>query len=88
MTTLVDVKFFFLLYDVGVETHETQKHTKKAQKNTKKLRKDGFIMKKFVALGAALLVLLFSCLPTVEAVNENAGIQVCDDLEPDLDMYN
>lgn len=45
-------------------------------------------MKKFVALGAALLVLLFSCLPTVEAVNENAGIQVCDDLEPDLDMYD
>lgn len=85
MTTLVDVKFFFLLYDVGVETHETQKHTKT---HKKKLRKKEFIMKKFVALGAALLVLLFSCLPTVEAVNENAGIQVCDDLEPDLDMYD
>ncbi len=45
-------------------------------------------MKKFVALGAALLVLLFSCMPAVEAVNENAGIQVCDDLGPDLNTYD
>ena len=38
-------------------------------------------MKKFVALGVALLVLLFSFIPTAE-VAENEGICVCEDLKP------
>lgn len=45
-------------------------------------------MKKFVAVGVALFVLLFSFLPEIEVADGNTGIQVCEDLEPDLDMYN
>ena len=39
-------------------------------------------MKKFIALGAALMVLLFGCVSSSEvAVVENSGVQVCADLE-------
>ena len=46
-------------------------------------------MKKFIALGAALMVLLFSFVANAEvAVAENEGIQVCSDLEPDPYPYD
>lgn len=46
-------------------------------------------MKKFIALGAALMVLLFSFVANAEVVvAENEGIQVCEDLKPDPVPYN
>lgn len=75
MTSSADVNFHILPYDVFV-------------KNSQKTRKKVVVMKKFVALGVALFVLLFSFLPAVDVAEGNAGIQVCDDLEPDLDMYD
>lgn len=46
-------------------------------------------MKKFIALGAALVVLLFSFVANAEvAVVENDGVQVCEDLKPDPVPYN
>ena len=39
-------------------------------------------MKKFIALGIALMVLLFSFIPSVEVVDANEGIQVCEDVKP------
>jgi len=46
-------------------------------------------MKKLFALGAALLVLLFSFSVSVEtAVVENSGVQVCSDLPLDPVPYN
>lgn len=44
-------------------------------------------MKKFIALGIALMVLLFSFVPATN-VTENEGIQVCEDIEPDPIPYN
>lgn len=44
-------------------------------------------MKKFIALGVALLVLLLNFVPTTN-VAENEGIQVCEDIEPDPIPYN
>ena len=44
-------------------------------------------MKKIVALGVALLVLLFSFIPTAE-VAENKGICVCEDLKPSGNTQN
>ena len=40
-------------------------------------------MKKFVALGVALLVLLFSFIPAVNTAAAQVGVQVCEDLWPD-----
>lgn len=41
------------------------------------------IMKRFIALGAALFVLLFSFAANVTVeLAENDGIQVCEDLRP------
>jgi len=51
-------------------------------------RKKGFVMKKFIAIGAALLVLLFSFMPSFSTANANEGIQVCEDLEPKPYPYN
>lgn len=45
-------------------------------------------MKKFIAIGAALLVLLFSFMPSFSTANANEGIQVCEDLEPKPYPYN
>ena len=39
-------------------------------------------MKKFVAMGVALLVLLFSFIPTAEVADTNVRVQVCEDLMP------
>jgi len=51
-------------------------------------RKKGFVMKKFIAIGAALLVLLFSFMPSFSTANANEGIQVCCDIEPQAYPYN
>lgn len=45
-------------------------------------------MKKFIALGIALMVLLFSFIPCAEATDSNAGIQVCSDIKPPKDPYD
>jgi len=46
-------------------------------------------MKKFIALGAALMVLLFSFSANVAVAQvENDGIQVCEDLKPSGNTHN
>lgn len=46
-------------------------------------------MKKFIALGAALMVLLFGFVANANVVAvENEGVQVCEDLKPDPVPYN
>lgn len=45
-------------------------------------------MKKFIALGIALMVLLFSFIPSVEVVDANEGIQVCSNLKPQKEPYD
>ncbi len=45
-------------------------------------------MKKFIALGAALAVLLFNFIPTVSVAEVNQGVMVCSDLEPKPDPHN
>lgn len=45
-------------------------------------------MKKFIAIGAALLVLLFNFMPSFSTANANEGIQVCSDLRPQRYPYN
>ncbi|MBQ8040991.1 MAG: hypothetical protein IJ274_14195 [Lachnospiraceae bacterium] len=45
-------------------------------------------MKKFIAIGAALLVLLFNFMPSFSTANANEGIQVCEDLEPMPYVYD
>ena len=42
-------------------------------------------MKKFIALGVALLVLLFSFVPAANVADVD-GVQVCEDIEPDLEL--
>ena len=39
-------------------------------------------MKKFIALGVALVVLLFSFIPSATVADVNQGISVCEDLKP------
>lgn len=39
-------------------------------------------MKKFIALGAALAVLLFNFIPTVSVAEVNQGVMVCEDIRP------
>ena len=51
--------------------------------------KEGKTMKRFIALGAALFVLLFSFAANVTVERaENDGIQVCSDLKPDPNPYD
>ena len=45
-------------------------------------------MKKFIAIGAALLVLLFSFIPSFRTANANEGIQVCCDIRPQRYPYD
>ena len=45
-------------------------------------------MKKFIALGIALMVLLFSFIPSAEAAGPNAGVQVCSDIKPPKEPYD
>lgn len=45
-------------------------------------------MKKFIALGIALMVLLFSFMPSVEVADVNEGIQVCSDVKPQRYPYD
>lgn len=40
-------------------------------------------MKKFIALGVALVTLLFSFIPAANAGDVNVGVQVCEDIRPD-----
>lgn len=51
-------------------------------------KKEGFVMKKFIALGIALMVLLFSLTPSAEVAVANEGIQVCSDLEPQIEPFD
>ena len=44
-------------------------------------------MKKFIALGVALTVLLFSFLPTATVADVKNGVSVCEDLEANPDPY-
>ena len=45
-------------------------------------------MKKFIALGAALAVLLFNFIPTVSVAEVNQGVMVCEDLRPHPDPHD
>lgn len=46
-------------------------------------------MKKFIALGAALMVLLFSFAANANVtMAKNEGIQVCEDLEASPEMFD
>lgn len=45
-------------------------------------------MKRFIALGLALMVLLFSFIPSVDVANLNEGIRVCSNLEPQIEPYD
>lgn len=46
-------------------------------------------MKKFIALGAALMVLLFSFAANANVtMAKNEGIQVCSDIKPQPEPYN
>lgn len=46
-------------------------------------------MKKFIALGAALMMLLAGFAASADVtVVENGGVQVCEDLEPDPFPYD
>lgn len=46
-------------------------------------------MKKFIALAAALMVLLFGFAASAEiAVVENGGVQVCSDIDPEIEPYD
>ena len=44
-------------------------------------------MKKFIALGVALAVMLFSFLPAATVAEVNSGVSVCEDLEPHPDPH-
>ena len=57
----------------------------KNQSKTKERR--SLLMKKFIALGVALTVLLFSFLPTATAADVKNGVSVCEDLKPKPDPY-
>ena len=45
-------------------------------------------MKKFIALGVALTVLLFSFLPTATAADVKNGVSVCSDIKPNTQPHN
>lgn len=45
-------------------------------------------MKKFIALGMALAVLMLSFIPSVKATEPNFGVSVCDDLEPNTNTHD
>lgn len=45
-------------------------------------------MKKFIALGVALITLLFSFIPAANAGDVNVGVQMCEDIEPDPNPHN
>lgn len=45
-------------------------------------------MKKFIALGVALVTLLFSFIPAANAGDVNVGVQVCSDISPDPDPHD
>lgn len=46
-------------------------------------------MKKFIALGAALMVLLFSFAANANVtMAKNEGIQVCSDIEAEIEPYD
>lgn len=45
-------------------------------------------MKKFIALGVALVVLLFSFIPAANVADANVGVQVCEDISPDPNPYD
>ena len=45
-------------------------------------------MKKFIALGVALVTLLFSFIPTEDVADVNQGLSVCEDLKPNRYPYD
>ncbi|MBP3569128.1 MAG: hypothetical protein J6K04_08185 [Lachnospiraceae bacterium] len=45
-------------------------------------------MKKFIALGAALVALLLSFVPAAEVADVQDGICVCSDAKPHLEPYD
>lgn len=45
-------------------------------------------MKKFIAFGVALAVLLFSFVPAMGNADVKEEIKVCSDLDPDPNMYD
>lgn len=45
-------------------------------------------MKKFIALGVALVTLLFSFIPVANTGDVNVGVQVCSDICPDPNPHN
>lgn len=57
-------------------------------KATQYKRKKVFVMKKFIALGIALMVLLFSFIPSAEVADANTGIQMCSDIKPPKEPYD
>lgn len=44
-------------------------------------------MKKFVALGVALVVMLFSFLPAATVAEVIYGVSVCEDIRPNPDPH-
>ena len=44
-------------------------------------------MKKFIALGVALAVLLFSFMPAVGTATEMSGVSVCEDIKPNANPH-
>lgn len=79
LTRAVAVKTCFLSYDVSVVFHRKQMITKERR---------SLLMKKFIALGVALVVVLFSFLPTATVAKENYGVSVCEDLEPNPNPHD
>lgn len=44
-------------------------------------------MKKFIALGVALVVMLFSFLPATTVAEVNNGVSVCEDIKPNANPH-
>lgn len=81
LTDLTAVKKILPPYDSFVAIHRLPK------------RKKDFVMKKLIALGIALAMLLFTGVSAKNEVNLNTlsandGIQVCEDIRPDSHLHN
>jgi len=46
------------------------------------------MMKKFIALGVALVALFLSFAPAMVSAEVEESVKVCSDLEPDPNMYD
>ena len=77
LTSLADVKKDLLSYDFYGYT------------STLLQKKEGLIMKKFIALGAALIVLLFGVAASAEVtVAENSGVRMRSDIPLPIYPYD